>query len=178
MLFTSLEFLFMFLPVVLGVYYILPVIFRNYWLLIVSLFFYAWGEPVFLAFMLLSIIFNYLMAMRIDELEKSNPLRKWMLAVDVIGNLSVLFVYKYMNFVTATLHEAFPKTQEMFAVSQYVLPIGISFFTFQAMSYVIDVYRSGGGKWSKGAEESSVCWIVCILFSAAYCRTDCPLYDH
>lgn len=143
MLFTSLEFLIMFLPVVLGVYFILPTVFRNYWLLLASLFFYAWGEPVFLVFMLLSIVFNYMMAMRIDELAKGDPLRKTMLAVDIIGNLSVLFVYKYMNFFTASVHAAFPQTQKMFEVTSFVLPIGISFFTFQAMSYVIDVYRSG-----------------------------------
>ena len=149
MLFTSLEFLFLFLPIVLGVYYFLPNAFRNYWLLIVSLFFYAWGEPVFLAFMVLSIVFNYLMAMRIDEIDKGHPLRKAMMAIDVLGNLSVLFVYKYMNFVTATLHESFPATQTMFKATSYVLPIGISFFTFQAMSYVIDVYRSGGVNGAK-----------------------------
>jgi len=143
MLFTGLEFLFLFLPITMGIYYILPTVFRNYWLLIASLFFYAWGEPVFLAFMVLSIVFNYLMAMRIDEIDRRSPLRKVMLVVDVIGNLSVLFVYKYMNFFTATMHEFFPATQKMFPQTNYVLPIGISFFTFQAMSYVIDVYRGG-----------------------------------
>lgn len=144
MLFTSLEFLFMFLPIVLAVYFILPIAFRNYWLLLGSLFFYAWGDPVFLAFMMLSIVFNYMMALRIDELSQDNPLRKIMLVMDILGNLSVLFVYKYMNFFTASIHAAFPQTQKMFDMTAYVLPIGISFFTFQAMSYVIDVYRSGG----------------------------------
>lgn len=143
MLFTSLEFLFLFLPVVLGVYFILPIALRNYWLLIASLFFYAWGEPSFLLFMLASIVFNYSMAIIIDGMKKGRPLRKAMLAVDVIGNLSVLFVYKYMNFATGIIHRLLPWTEEMFEVTAFVLPIGISFFTFQAMSYVIDVYRSG-----------------------------------
>ncbi|MBE5799416.1 MAG: MBOAT family protein [Clostridiales bacterium] len=143
MLFTSLEFLFMFLPAVLLIYFVLPSRLRNYWLLAASFFFYAWGEPVFLLFMLASIVFNYLMALGIDRMDRSNPLRRAMLAVDVLGNLSVLFVYKYMNFVTDALHRLFPWTMGLFEATSFALPIGISFFTFQAMSYVIDVYRGG-----------------------------------
>lgn len=146
MLFTSLEFLFAFLPITLAVYFILPIKARNYWLLLVSLFFYAWGEPEFLLVMIGSIIFNYLIALRIAELrdnpsEKSQGLKKLMMAVAVVINIGVLFIYKYLNFVTGTLHNVFPKTQEMFEQTSFVLPIGISFFTFQALSYVIDVYR-------------------------------------
>ena len=144
MLFTSLEFLFLFLPVTLAVYFVLPKALRNYWLLAVSLFFYGWGEPVFLFFMLASIVFNYLMALWIDKKPLGSKARSRILALDVLGNLSVLFVYKYMNFFTATMHAVLPFTRSMFGVTKFVLPIGISFFTFQAMSYVIDVYRGEG----------------------------------
>lgn len=147
MLFTSMEFLLAFFPIVLCVYFVLPYKARNIWLLAASLFFYAWGEPVFVLAMLFSIVFNYLIALRIDELPKTGKSgkthggRKLLLALAVIVNLGVLFVYKYMNFVTATLHELIPATQQMFEKTNYTLPIGISFFTFQALSYVIDVYR-------------------------------------
>lgn len=147
MLFTSMEFLLVFFPIVLCVYFVLPNRARNIWLLAASLFFYAWGEPVFVLAMLFSIVFNYLIALRIDELPQKSPSgkphagRRLLLALSLIMNLGVLFVYKYMNFVTATLHELIPATQQMFEKTNFTLPIGISFFTFQALSYVIDVYR-------------------------------------
>ncbi len=141
MLFTSLEFLFCFFPITLAVYFILPTKARNYWLFAVSLLFYAWGEPIFMLMMLVSIAMNYVFALRISELDKGARLRKFMLFVAVAANLGILFVYKYMNFVTGTLHDFFPFTKELFGQTSFVLPIGISFFTFQAMSYVIDVYR-------------------------------------
>ncbi|MBQ8546343.1 MAG: MBOAT family protein [Clostridia bacterium] len=141
MLFTSLEFLFMFFPITLGINYLLPQKARNYWLLLVSLIFYAWGEPAFVVVMLISILFNYFMAIRVAETKRGDRHSKIMLAIAVVGNLGLLFVYKYMNFATGTLHSIFPFTQELFEQTKYVLPIGISFFTFQSMSYVIDVYR-------------------------------------
>jgi len=141
MLFTSMEFLFLFLPATIAAYFFLPTKFRNYWLLVVSLFFYAWGEPIFVLVMMFSIICNYLAALRIEELEVGSFARKAILAISVMINLGLLFVFKYMNFVTRNLHLAFPTTKEMFAETSFVLPIGISFFTFQALSYVIDVYR-------------------------------------
>lgn len=142
MLFTSLEFLCLFLPVVLAVNFLLPRMYRNYWLLAASLLFYAWGEPTFVIFMLLSIVFNYLMALKIDDHPpEEKTARRLILALRVIGNLSLLFVYKYMNFFTGTIRSLFPQTQGFIEQTNFVLPIGISFFTFQAMSYVIDVYR-------------------------------------
>ena len=141
MLFTSMEFLFLFLPITIAVYFFLPCKARNYWLLAVSLFFYAWGEPVFVITMLVSILYNYFAALRIEELEGHRLQRRLILAVSVAVNLGLLFVYKYLNFVTANLHKFFPATQSMFEQTEFVLPIGISFFTFQALSYVIDVYR-------------------------------------
>ena len=151
MLFTSLEFLFAFLPIVLLVNFLLPAKARNYWLLMMSLLFYAWGEPRFVLVMLGSIIVNYLMALKIADIQvpaepgiaqkRAQTLRKLLLAATVVANLSVLFIYKYMNFTTSNLVALFPSLVGRVNITQFVLPIGISFFTFQALSYVVDVYR-------------------------------------
>lgn len=141
MLFTSLEFLLFFFPVTLGVYFFLPHRARNYWLLMASLFFYAWGEPTFVLAMLFSVFCNYFAALRLEEMETESLGRKLFLALTVCMNLGLLFVFKYMNFVTENLREWFPSLQGQIPQTEFVLPIGISFFTFQAMSYVIDVYR-------------------------------------
>lgn len=146
MLFPSMEFLFIFFPITFCVYFLLPKQIgsqnvRNYWLLIASLFFYAWGEPKFVLAMLFSIIFNYFIALHIEELSEKHLYRKLLLTLAVLVNIGILFVFKYLNFVTGTLHNIFPQTTEMFEQTSFVLPIGISFFTFQALSYVIDVYR-------------------------------------
>ena len=143
MLFTSLEFLLFFFPVTLGVYFFLPRRggARNYWLLLASLFFYAWGEPTFVLVMIGSILLNYFAALHIEELEAGSRGRKGLLALTVLINLGILFVFKYLNFVTGNLRSAFPALQAVIPQTGFVLPIGISFFTFQALSYVIDVYR-------------------------------------
>lgn len=135
MLFTSMEFLLGFFPLTLGMYFALPKWARNYWLFGASLFFYAWGERRFVFVMLLAIVWNYAMALWVERLE--GRWRKLVLALAICADLAVLVVYKYMNFTTATLHSLFPSVP----VTSFVLPIGISFFTFQAISYVIDVYR-------------------------------------
>lgn len=142
MLFSSIEFLFLFLPVVLLVYYTLPFRWglKNGWLLLASLFFYAWGEPSFVVVMLASIAFNYVMALVISGTGKT-ALRRSFLVIAVAGNLSVLGTWKYLNFITCNLRELFPSWQPLIPQTSFVLPIGISFFTFQALSYVIDVYR-------------------------------------
>lgn len=143
MLFSSLEFILLFLPVTLAVYFIIPRKWglRNYWLLAASLFFYAWGEPKFVLIMIGSIIMNYLMALFIEKSGKIKRLKKLLLILTVAGNLGVLFVFKYLNFITATANEWFPSLDGVIPVTSIALPIGISFFTFQALSYVIDVYR-------------------------------------
>lgn len=143
MLFTSLEFLLFFFPVTLGVYFFLPRrgATRNYWLLLSSLFFYAWGEPTFVFVMIFSILFNYFAALHLDEMEAGSWRRKGFFILTVLVNVGLLFIFKYMNFATRNLRAAFPMLQETIPQTSFVLPIGISFFTFQAMSYVIDVYR-------------------------------------
>ena len=139
MLFSSITFLFIFLPLVLFVYYILlrKTEYRNYWLLIVSLCFYAWGEPIYVFLMLASIIGNYLLGLWMAKTQGQTQ-RQLILLVSVILNLGILFYFKYYDFVVKNLN-----TFLGFHLSQRYLPlpIGISFFTFQAMSYVIDLYR-------------------------------------
>ena len=100
MLFTSMEFLFLFFPIILIGYFFLPFQFRNYWLLLVSLFFYAWGEPKFVLIMLFSIGFNYLAALRIEELSERKCIRKLMLTIAVFVNLGILFIFKYIQILS------------------------------------------------------------------------------
>ena len=143
MLFTSLEFLFLFLPLCLAVYYILPFRFglRNYWLLAASLSFYAWGEPWFVFVMLGSITFNYVIALAMEQIQAHWRWKKAALWIAIAVNLSIIGLWKYANFLTATLREWIPLWRGFIPQTSFVLPIGISFFTFQAMSYVVDVYR-------------------------------------
>ena len=141
MLFTSLEFLLLFFPIVFGVNFLLPRKLKNYWLLLASLCFYAWGEPMFVLIMIGSIIGNYLLALWLNALRDKPAGKKAVLVLDLVLNLGLLFVFKYLNFLTANLHAWFPATESLFPVTKIALPIGISFFTFQALSYVIDVYR-------------------------------------
>ncbi len=126
MVFSSLLFLFLFLPLVLICYYTLGNRFRNIVLLIASLFFYAWGEPKYVYLMVFSIIINYLFGVKVDTASKGN--RKLWLSISVIFNLGLLVIFKYADF--------------LFGIKGIKLPLGISFFTFQTMSYVIDVYRN------------------------------------
>ncbi|MGN1083363.1 MAG: MBOAT family O-acyltransferase [Lachnospiraceae bacterium] len=141
MLFTSMEFLFLFFPLVLGGYFSLPHRARNYWLFAASLFFYAWGEPKFVLVMLGSIAVNYAAARWMEKLRKESAGRKAVLALTVTINLGILFVFKYLNFVTGLLQKPFAACGISMEKTEIALPIGISFFTFQALSYVIDVYR-------------------------------------
>ena len=141
MLFSSIEFLLLFLPVTYGINFLLPKKLRNYWLLIASLFFYAWGEPRFVFVMMASICFNYLLARWIERCRDSKAKAKAILVLDVALNLGILMIFKYLNFITATVHSWLPASRSWFPETSIVLPIGISFFTFQALSYVVDVYR-------------------------------------
>ncbi len=141
MLFSSLEFMFLFLPAVLLSNFLLPKFAKNYLLVFASLFFYAWGEPRFVFVMAGSIAYNYLIALKISESEQV-LLRRFFLLLGVLGNVALLFSFKYLNFAIRVLHEVLPATQQTINQTDIALPIGISFFTFQALSYVIDVYRN------------------------------------
>ncbi|MDD4074470.1 MAG: MBOAT family protein [Eubacteriales bacterium] len=138
MLFSSIVFLFYFLPVVLVVNYLLGFsrTLQNLWLLIASLFFYAWGEPVYVFLMLASIFANYFLGLIIGKSkEKDKPTRRWVVVACII-NIGLLFVFKYLPF---TLSNIYRMTGSALTAPKIALPIGISFFTFQALSYVLDV---------------------------------------
>lgn len=138
MVFSSVLFLFLYLGVVLAVYYILPRQFRNLWLFVTSLLFYGYGEPVFLLLMMASITWNYLSGILIQRYRETPGKKKAVLITCVAGNLLALGFFKYTGLVLDTL-----RTLPVFAFlpnPEIALPIGISFYTFQAMSYVVDVY--------------------------------------
>jgi len=139
MVFSSPIFIFAFLPVTLAGYYILHRwrILQNIWLVIVSLMFYAWGEPKNVLLMIASIIFNYIFGLLVDKYRDKKSAVRVILALMVITNIGVLFVYKYLGFACSILG-----IKPSFGT--IALPIGISFYTFQAISYVIDVYKERG----------------------------------
>ena len=139
MVFSSLLFLFMYLPVVLLIYYAVPFKFRNLFLFFANLVFYGWGEPVFVLLMIFSTVVDYTCGHFIDKYRTSNKrIAKTFLVASVVINLSLLGFFKYAGFITDTLNAipffSLPKIE-------VPLPIGISFYTFQTMSYSIDVYR-------------------------------------
>jgi len=137
MLFSSTIFLFLFLPTVLIVYYLLPRSFRNGWLLVTSLFFYAFGEPRFALLMLLSVTINYFFALFVD-LYRYRIGVKWIMFSMIAVNLGLLGWFKYSGFFVRSVNETFGLG---WFVPEVVLPLGISFYTFHAMSYVIDIYK-------------------------------------
>ncbi len=138
MVFSSVFFIFAFLPSVLIVYYLINPRYRNVFLLISSLLYYAWGEPKFVLVMIASIIINYSCGLLVDVMNAKLGIRRLILFLAVMLNLGLLFYYKYFMFFITMTNRVF---QTHFSVPAIVLPIGISFFTFQGMSYVIDVYK-------------------------------------
>lgn len=143
MLFSSISFLFYFLPMVLLLYYLLwfskPL--KNTVLLVASLFFYAWGEPWFVGIMILSIVMNYVFGILVDKYREKRKRVKGILIGMCVYNLGMLFVFKYLTFILRHLNEY---KEDFVIVPNIMLPIGISFFTFQAISYVVDVYQKKG----------------------------------
>ncbi len=138
MVFSSLDFLFLFLPLILVAYFVMPNRGKNAVLLIFSLMFYAWGEPVYVLLMLFSIGINYAFG-RMIATRRDARAAKWILILSIVMNLLLLGVFKYGDFLVANLngllHTAIPQPN-------LPLPIGISFYTFKIISYVIDVYGS------------------------------------
>ena len=135
MLFSSSVFIFIFLPLVLFLYYISGKKIRNYILLLASLIFYAWGGVNYLKILMVSILINYIFGLLIDKTVDRSHLRKFILILGIILNLALLFYYKYYDFFIENMN---------LELKRIVLPIGISFFTFQGMSYIIDIYRNDG----------------------------------
>jgi len=143
MIFSSSIFIFAYLPIVLLIYFIVlrSIKLRNIFLVIVSLLFYAWGEPRFVFVMLLSIMLNYVFGILVDKYRDNKLISKLSLTLMVIFNLTIIFIYKYLMFTISNINKI---AGTNFIIPEIALPIGISFFTFQAISYVIDVYRKNG----------------------------------
>lgn len=144
MLFSSTIFLYLFLPIVLFFNFIVfrkSRLLQNIFLLFASLFFYAWGEPKFVLVMMASIVVNWFFGLIISKKRDNKTISKLIIALDVVFNLSLLFVFKYLTFAGNVFNDI---TGMNLSIPSIALPIGISFFTFQAMSYVIDVYRQKG----------------------------------
>lgn len=140
MLFSSSTFIFLFLPVVIFIYYVFlrkNRTLQNIFLLIASLIFYAWGEVSFVFVMILSIIANYFFGLYVYKSKKTRT-KRIILVLSVVFNLSILYIFKYLAFTITNINTMFGSD---IMIPNIALPIGISFFTFQAMSYVIDVYR-------------------------------------
>ena len=138
MVFSSLLFLFLYLPAVILIYYITPYRYRNLFLFVVNLIFYGWGEPVFVLLMLFSTLVDYTHGYFIDKYRENKKIAKRFLVSAVVINLGLLGFFKYTGFLTETLNVLPFLNIEPIEIP---LPIGISFYTFQTMSYSIDVYR-------------------------------------
>ena len=138
MVFSSTIFLCVYLPLVLLGYYICPKKGRNLFLLIVSLVFYAWGEPKYVFLMIFSILVNYIFGRLMDKHRENKKRLKLMLVLSVVIDIGLLSVFKYTDFIITNVNAIFGSNFDLLNIA---LPIGISFYTFQAMSYTIDVYR-------------------------------------
>jgi alginate O-acetyltransferase complex protein AlgI len=170
MVFSSTIFIFAFLPFVLGGYYLLKESYRNIFLLLVSLVFYAWGEPKFIWIMIISIAINYLFGILINV--SKNKLgragNRIVLSLGVGANLILLFYFKYYNFFVENVNKI-PGIELM--AKNVALPIGISFFTFQGMSYILDLYMDN-------VKVQKIPFKYCAIYlivSPANCGSNCSI---
>ncbi len=138
MVFSSLTFLFGYLPLTLALYFVTPLRRRNFVLLVTSLFFYGWGEPVYVGIMFLSIFIDYTHGLLVEKYRERDRLARWFVGQSVVFNLLLLGFFKYWDFLAANLSLLPGVSIPQLGLP---LPLGISFFTFQTMSYTIDVYR-------------------------------------
>ena len=138
MVFSSLPFLFFYLPVVLLIYKLTPLKLRNLFLLLASLFFYGWGEPVYILIMFLSTAVDYTHGMLVERWRSDDRKARLAVASSVFFNLAILVFFKYWDFIAGNVNALTGLNLPVFGIP---LPIGISFYTFQTMSYTIDVYR-------------------------------------
>jgi alginate O-acetyltransferase complex protein AlgI len=137
LVFSSLIFLFQFLPAVLLVYYVSPKKLRNAVLFAASLIFYAWGEPIYIIIMIFTTVFDYINGLLIDKYSHRKPIARAVLFGSICGSLVILCFFKYAGFVVSNVNDLFGLHLQ---VADMPLPVGISFYTFQTMSYVVDVY--------------------------------------
>lgn len=138
MVFSSLTFLFAYLPLTLAVYFLVPLRWRNLVLFLVSLFFYGWGEPVYISIMILSTLVDYTHGILVEKYRSNDKKARYFVGQSVVFNLLLLGFFKYWDFLAANLSLIPGVNVPQLGIP---LPIGISFFTFQTMSYTIDVYR-------------------------------------
>lgn len=138
MVFSTMTFLLCYLPIVLIVYYIAPKKTRNFILMATGLLFYAWGEPVYVLAMMFCIVVDYGAGILMERFNDKQKSRLWIMIAAVIVNIGMLAVFKYSSFIIQNINAVF---KTAIPDPQLPLPIGISFYTFQSMSYVIDLYR-------------------------------------
>ena len=137
MLFSSIPFLYYFLPLVLMIYFLVPGALKNTVLLLASLVFYGWGEPRYVFLMIATILLFYLCGLAIGKAKTAGWKKAW-LAVSVCGSVALLGLFKYADFFVSSFNAV---TGLSVPLLKLALPIGISFYTFQCLSYTIDVYR-------------------------------------
>ncbi|MFI3227882.1 MAG: MBOAT family O-acyltransferase [Clostridia bacterium] len=140
MVFSSLYFLFQFLPIVLAIYYILPKKYRNFALLIANLVFYGFGEPVYILIMIASIFIDFTHGILVEKYRDKDKIARYFVTQSVVLNLGILIFFKYFDFLLINAQNFIPMLQNVQPLN-LPLPIGISFYTFQTMSYTIDIYR-------------------------------------
>lgn len=138
MVFSSIVFLFRFLPLILFVYYLVPNKGKNIVLLIFSLLFYSWGEPKYFFIMIASIFVDYSVSRVIEKNRNNKVICKISLIISIVFNLGMLFFFKYYDFFIGSVNNALGLDMNLLRL---ILPLGISFYTFQTMSYTIDVYK-------------------------------------
>ena len=139
MVFSSLEFLFAYLPITLLLYFVIPFKFRNLVIFAVSLFFYGWGEPAYVVLMIITIVVNYVCGFLIDKYRENVLVSRTCLIASAVISLGILGFFKYFDFIIGNL--SLIPFLSFLKPPGIELPIGISFYTFQIMSYTIDVYR-------------------------------------
>lgn len=137
MVFSSIIFIFTFLPITLILYYISPRRIKNITLLMASLIFYAWGEPKYIFLMVLTIIFDYFAALLISKNLSNRKKSRWIFIFTIIMNIAILGFFKYFGFIVENINSLFSTHIEYESLP---LPVGISFYTFQTLSYIVDVY--------------------------------------
>ena len=137
MVFSSIPFLFYFLPLFLIIYFLVPKKCKNAVLLIFSLVFYGWGEPIYISLLIISSVIDYINGLMIERFKGKRSKQRIFLIISVVMNVSLLAIFKYADLFIGTFNNL---TGSDVALTNLALPIGISFFTFQTMSYSIDVY--------------------------------------
>ena len=138
MVFSILTFLFVYLPLVLLIMYISPLKFRNLFLFLLSLMFYGWGEPIYIVLMLLSTVVDYINGYYVNKYIDNRKIARRFVIFSVVFNLGMLGMFKYWDFIIGNLNMIGFEGLNPLGLS---LPIGISFYSFQTMSYPIDIYR-------------------------------------